>query len=84
MAPDATIFFTGDYATNIFDLVVGRDGWTDNVPEEDQVAVKQHAELGLLFWTYHPRTLRKNGIETDVIKYIVQFVVDLYLKRRLR
>ncbi len=51
--PLATILLTGDFAVEeILYPSLERDGWKNNVREENQVAIKE--ALGTtLFWTYH-------------------------------
>lgn len=60
--PDATILLTGEhYARDeILYRVFGREGFRNNVRSKDQVAVKNHPELGVVLWTDHPRLMGKN------------------------
>jgi hypothetical protein len=56
-----TIFLTDRFARReIFEPVVGRHGWRNNVRDEDRIAVKQHPDFGCLIWSYHPRS--KHGL----------------------
>lgn len=53
--PKVTVFLTSNYAQEEILLpAVGHDGWRNNVPSEDRIAVKLHKDFGALLWGYHP------------------------------
>lgn len=86
MVPDATVLLTGSSYANkeIFYPVFGDDGWRNNVPEESQVALKEHKSLGPLLWVDHPRRWNINGITPQVINFVAGYLAGLISPARAR
>jgi hypothetical protein len=78
--PTITVLLTGHFAQDeILYPVFGNEGWRNNVPAEDRIAVKDHPDYGVVLWSYHPRS--RHGIEyqDQLLSFVAGFAAGRLL-----
>jgi hypothetical protein len=83
--PEVTFLMTGHFAQEeILFPAFGRDGWRNNVPTEDKIALKQHPLYGILLWGYHPHDPWGMEHQRELIAFMAGFASARLLPDSLR
>lgn len=83
--PTAVVLMSGGespISERILLTAFGRDGWRNNAPGQDRVALKRFGACDTtLLWMEHLRTVRANGTEREVVAFVAGYIAALAERR---